>query len=59
MGTPTAVEKDAAYWRQCAEEARRLSDQETDPTTTSTLLEIAEAYEKLAALAEAKATASP
>jgi hypothetical protein len=45
-----------AHWRQCADQARRAADQETDPTTTATLLEIAEACEKLAALAEAKPT---
>ena len=52
MGTPTSVEKDPAHWRQCADHARRTADQETDPTTIKTLLEIAEAYEKLASLAE-------
>jgi len=54
MGTPTSVEIDPAYWRQCAEQARRTANQEIDPTANKTLLEIAEAYEKLAALAEAK-----
>lgn len=54
MWTPTSVEKDPAHWRQCADQARRAAEQDTDPTTTKTLLEIAEAYEKLASLAEAK-----
>jgi len=54
MHISTPVEKDPAYWRQCADHARRTADLETDPTTTKTLLEIAKAYEKLAALAEAK-----
>jgi hypothetical protein len=58
MGTSTSVEKDPAHWRQCAEQARRTADQETDPTTSKTLLDIAEAYEKIAAIAEAKLTAS-
>jgi len=52
------VEKDSAYWRQCAEQARRTADQGTDPTTRKTLLDIAEAYDKIAALAEAKLTAA-
>jgi len=46
------------HWRQCAERTRRAADQESDPVTTSTLLEIAEAYEKLAALVEVGFTAA-
>jgi hypothetical protein len=38
------------------ETSRGAADQETDSTVSETLLEIAEAYEKLAALAEAKLT---
>jgi len=56
MGTPTSAEKNPAYWRQCAEQARQTADQETDPAANKTLQEIAESYEKLAALAEAKLT---
>ena len=56
MYSPRSVEKEPAHWRQCADQARRAADLETDPTTTQTLLEIAEAYEKLAVLAEAKLT---
>jgi hypothetical protein len=56
MGTPTSVEKHPAHWRECADQARRAADQETDPTASETLLEIAKAYEKLAALVEAKLT---
>ena len=59
MPTPTSVEKDSAYWRQRADQARRAGDQEIDPTARETLLEIAEAYEKLAALTEAKVSAQP
>jgi hypothetical protein len=58
MGPPTSVEMAPAHWRQCAERTRRAADQATDPATTNTLLEIAEAYEKLAALAEAELTAA-
>ena len=56
MGTPTSGEKHPTHWRQCADQARRAADQQTDPTTSATLLDIAEAYEKLAALAEARLT---
>ena len=54
MGTPTSVEQDPAHWRRCADQARRAADQESDPTAKKTLLEIAEAYDKLALLADAK-----
>ncbi len=54
MGTPTSVEKVPAYWRLRAEQARQAAEQETDPASNKTLLEIAEAYVKLAMLAEAK-----
>ena len=56
VGTPTSVEKLPAHWRQCADQARRAADQEIDPTASETLLEIGEAYQKLAGLAEAKFT---
>ena len=58
MSTPTSLEKDPAHWRERADQARRAADQEIDPTARETLLEIAEAYEKLAAHAEAKLTQS-
>jgi hypothetical protein len=56
VGTPTSVEKLPAHWRQCADQARRAADQEIDPTASETLLEIGEAFEKLAGLEEAKLT---
>ena len=58
MSTQTSVEKDSAHWRPLADQARRATDQEIDPIAGETLLEIAEAYEKLAAHAEAKLTPS-
>jgi hypothetical protein len=54
MDTPTSVEKDPAYWRLRAEQARQAAERETDPTVNKTLLEIAEAYAKLVVLAEAR-----
>ena len=59
MSTPTSLENDPAHWRQRADQARRAADQEIDPTARETLLEITEAYEKLAALTEAKVSAQP
>ena len=45
---------DPAHWRRHAEEACRTADQMDDPADKKTMLEIADAYEKLATLAEAK-----
>ena len=47
---------DPAYWRQRAEEARRIADQLDDPLAKKTLLEIARSYERLSALTESKLT---
>ena len=44
---------DPGHWRQCAEEASRTADQLDDPADKKILLDIAEAYEQLAILAEA------
>ena len=54
MNTPTPLEGEAASWRQRAEDARREADLATDPIARDTLIGIADAYEKLAAIAEAK-----
>ena len=54
MNTPTPLEGEAASWRQRAEDARREADLTTDPIARDTLIGIAEAYEKLAAIAGAK-----
>jgi hypothetical protein len=45
----------AAYWRKRAEEARRLADQLIDPVAKQTVMEIAQSYEQLAIMAEARA----
>jgi hypothetical protein len=50
---------DPGHWRQCAEEARRTADQLDDLANKKTMLEIADAYEKLATLAEAKLSSKP
>jgi hypothetical protein len=39
-------------WRKRAEETRRLANQLADPVAKQTATEIAEAYEKLAVIAE-------
>ena len=43
---------DPAYWRQRATESRRIADRLDDPVQKSTMLEIADGYERLAELAE-------
>ena len=52
MRTPPMID-DPGHWRQCAEEASRTADQLDDPADKKILLDIAEAYEQLAILAEA------
>ena len=58
MGYANIGRKGSRALGQSAERTRRAADQETDPVTTSTLLEIAEASEKLAALEEVELTAA-
>ena len=55
--TPTPRTDDPAYWRKCAQDARRNADQVTDRSDKDTLFAIAEAYEQLAVLTEAKLAA--
>jgi hypothetical protein len=43
-----------AYWLRRAEEARRTADEMADPISKKTLLDIAKAYEELAAFAARK-----
>jgi hypothetical protein len=43
-----------AYWLRRAEEARRTADEMADPISKRTLLDIARAYEELAAFAARK-----
>jgi hypothetical protein len=48
---------DPAYWRQRAEEARRLAEQLSDPVAQQTLEDIAANCEQLAELTAARRTA--
>jgi hypothetical protein len=52
----TSPINDPAYWRQRAEEARRVADQLDDPLAKKTLQEIAHSYEQLGSLTEARLT---
>ena len=54
MKSPRPLGDDPAQLRQRAEDARREADFATDPIDRDTLIGIADAYEKLAAIAEAK-----
>jgi hypothetical protein len=46
------MKDDPEHWRQRAQESRAIADQLDDPAAKQTMLEIAEAYEQLAVLAE-------
>ena len=52
--TPQSDENEPAHWRRCAIDARRSAEQTIDQVTKKILTDIADAYEQLAALAEAK-----
>ena len=56
MTRPT-LKDDAKHWRQRAQESRSIADQLDDPVAKKTMLEIAEAYEQLALLAERRGPA--
>ena len=45
---------DPAYWRQRAEEARRLASQLDDAVAKQTMLDIAKSYEQLALITQAR-----
>jgi hypothetical protein len=47
--TALSSNDDPAHWRRRAEEARREAEQSDDPSTKNALLEIAAAYERVAA----------
>jgi hypothetical protein len=46
------IRDDAKHWRQRARESRSIADRLDDPAARRTMLQIAEAYEQLAELAE-------
>jgi hypothetical protein len=52
--TAEATVNDPAYWRQRAEEARTIAGQLSDLVAQQAMLEIANSYEALAALAAAR-----
>ena len=58
MRAPPMID-DPAHWRQRAEEARRTAEQLDDSADKKTMLDIADAYERLATLAEAKLASKP
>jgi hypothetical protein len=53
MKTPS-LRDDPAHWHRRAAEARRIADQLDDPIAKETMRDIANSYERLAELAEAK-----
>jgi len=52
--TPQPDEDEPTHWRRRAEDARRNAEQSIDQVTKKILANIANAYDQLAALAEAK-----
>ena len=46
---------DPAYWRERAQEARRIAEKLADAFSRQTMLEIAQSYDNLAVIAEARA----
>jgi hypothetical protein len=46
----------AQHWRQRAQETRADADKQPDPEIKKTMLEIAQLYDQLAALAEKRVT---
>ena len=55
MNTPPIL-GDPMHWRRRAEEARSVADHLDDPIAKKTMLDIANSYEQLAGLVEAKLT---
>ena len=53
----SAILKDAAHWKERAEDARRVAAQLADPEDRAKMLEIAENYERLAVRAQVRAEA--
>ena len=50
---------DPGYWRERAEEARRIAEELVDAVDKQTMLEIAASYENLAALTRKGAVSKP
>jgi hypothetical protein len=56
MPTPTLL-NDPAHWRRRAQETRTMADQLNDPAAKQKLLEVAQHYEEIAAIAEKRSVA--
>jgi hypothetical protein len=54
---PTRTLNDPAHWRQRAQETRGIADLLDDPAARKAMLEIAQQYERIAAIAEQRAVA--
>jgi len=50
---------DPEYWRERAEEARRIAEQLADAFSKQTMLEIAKSYDNLAALTRTGVVSKP
>jgi hypothetical protein len=51
MSTPSLL-NDPVHWRRRAQEARSIADQLDDPVAKREMLEVAQHYEQIAAIAE-------
>ena len=51
----SSIRNNPEHWRRRADESRRLAEEVDDSAAKEMLLEVAESYEQLATLAEAKA----
>ena len=49
---------DPAYWRERAEEARRIAEQLADAVAKDMMLDVARSYDKLAKIAEERRRSS-
>jgi hypothetical protein len=56
---PLSHSDDPAHWRQRAVEAHRMAEAFRDPVAKQLLLEIADAYERLTKILEARQPKSP
>jgi hypothetical protein len=56
MPTPKLL-NDPAHWRRRAQEARSIADQLDDLAAKKTMLEVAQHYEQIAAIADKRAVA--
>jgi hypothetical protein len=54
---PTRTLNDPAHWRQRAQEMRGIADLLDDPAAKKAMLEIAQQYERIAAIAEQRTVA--